>query len=96
MEELCRTHARTIVKNSLQLVEEVMEARGLYRETVKCRVVIDGGQGLLKIVASIFDSSVAPKSQDPSEKMTGVNRLLLLAGSGLPNPWFPAAVMYNQ
>ena len=48
----------TIVKNSLQLVEEVMEARGLFRETVRCRVVIDGGQGLLKIVASIFDSSV--------------------------------------
>ena len=48
----------TIVKNSLQLVEEVMEARGLSRETVRCRVVIDGGQGLLKIVASIFDSSV--------------------------------------
>ena len=86
----------TIVKNSLQLVEEVMEARGLSRETVRCRVVIDGGQGLLKIVASIFNSSVDPKSQDPSEKMTGVNRLLLLAGSGLSDPGHPAAVMYNQ
>ena len=69
----------TIVKNSLQLVEQVMEARGLSRDTVRCRVVKDGGQGSLKIVASIFDSSVNPKSQDPSEKMTGVNRLLLLA-----------------
>jgi hypothetical protein len=69
----------TIVKNSLQLVEQIMEARGLSRDTVRCRVVIDGGQGSLKIVASIFDSSVDPKSQDPSEKMTGVNRLLLLA-----------------
>ena len=85
-----------IVKNSLQLVEEVMEARGLFRETVRCRVVIDGGLGLLKFFAGIFDSSVDPKSQDPSEKMTGVNRLLLLAGSGLPNPGHPAAVMYNQ
>ena len=53
----------TIVKNSLQLVEEVMEARGLFRETVRCRVVINGGQGLLKIVAINFDSSVDPKSQ---------------------------------
>ena len=69
----------TIVKNSLQLVEQVMEARSLSRDTVRCRVVIDGGQGSLKIVASIFDSSVDPKSQDPSEKMTVVNRLLLLA-----------------
>ena len=86
----------TIVKNSLQLVEEVMEARSLSTATVRCRVVIDGGQGLLKIVASIFDSSVNPKSQDPSEKMNGVNRLLLLAGSGLPDPGHTAAVLYNQ
>ena len=69
----------TFVKNSLQLVEQVMEARGLSRDTVRCRVLIDGGQGSLKIVASIFDSSVKPKSQDPSENITGVNRLLLLA-----------------
>ena len=86
----------TIVKNSLQLVQQVMEARGLSRETVRCRVVIDGGLGLLKFFAGIFDSSVDPKSQDPSEKMTGVNQLLLLAGSGLPDPGHPAAVMYNQ
>ena len=53
----------TIFKNSLQLVEEVMKGRGLSREAVRCRVVINGGQGLLKIVASIFDSSVDPRIQ---------------------------------
>ena len=69
----------TIVKNFLQLVEQVIEAWGLSRDTVRCKVVIYGGQGSLKIGARIFDSSVDPKSQDPSKKMTGVNRLLLLA-----------------
>ena len=44
----------TIVKNSLQLVEKVMEARGISRETVRCRDVINGGQGLVKNVASIL------------------------------------------
>ena len=83
----------TIVKNSLQLVEKVMEARGISRETVRCRDVINGGQGLVKIVASIFDRSVNPKSQDQREKMTGVNRLLLLAGSGLTDPGDPASVI---
>ena len=94
--EIEKKEVVTIVKKSLQLVEEVMKARGHSRETVRCRVVIDGGLGLLKFFAGIFDSSVDPKSQDPSEKMTGANQLLLLAGSDLPDPGHPAAVMYNQ
>ena len=33
----------------------------------------------MKICVSIFDSSVDPGSQGPGDRMTGVNRLLLLA-----------------
>ena len=72
------------MKNTLAFVMEVVEARGLNVETFCCRVVIDGGQGSLKICLSIFDFNTSPavasSSQDgPGEKLTGVNRLLLLA-----------------
>ena len=74
----------TIAKNSLRLAELVIEARGLDKEKVRCRVVIDGGQGSIKVCASIFDSDTDPDilfaaQEGPGEKMTGVNRLLLLA-----------------
>ena len=74
----------TIAKNSLRLAELVIEARGLDKEKVRCWVVIDGGQGSIKVCASIFDSDTDPDvlfaaQEGPGEKMTGVNRLLLLA-----------------
>ena len=36
-------------------MKEVVEARVLNVETLCCRVVIEGGQGSLKICLSIFD-----------------------------------------
>ena len=73
----------TIVKDARALVEEVMVARGLKPETLMCRAVIDGGQGSLKICLSVFDRNTNPQvssSQEAQgEKLTGVNRLLLLA-----------------
>ena len=74
----------TIAKNSLRLAELVIAARGLDREKVRCRVVIDGGQGSVKVCASIFESDADPDivigdKEGPGEKMTGVNRLILLA-----------------
>ena len=35
----------TIVKDAKGVVERVIEARGLEKETLKCRVVVDKGQG---------------------------------------------------
>jgi hypothetical protein len=73
-----------IVKDSLRLVEKVIEARGLCRDSVMCRAVIDGGQGSLKVCLSVFDSDQDPEisfsmQEGPGEKLTGVNRLLILA-----------------
>ena len=73
----------TIVKDARALVEEVMVARGLKPETLMYRAVIDGGQGSLKICCSVFDRNTNPEVSStleaPGEKLTGVNRLLLLA-----------------
>ena len=74
----------TIFKDSKRFVEKVIEARGLNRETVKSRVVIDSGQSSLKIVLSVYDGDIDPEisfaaQEGPNEKMTGVNRLLILA-----------------
>ena len=74
----------TIVKDAVQFVEKVMQARGLTEDTVKCRVVPDGGQGSFKISMSVFHKDTDPEimfsdHEGPSEKMTGVNQLLILA-----------------
>ena len=42
------------------MAELVIAARGLDREKVRCRVVIDGGQGSVKVCASIFESDADP------------------------------------
>ena len=72
----------TVARDTRALVEKVIAARELNRDNVKTRVVIDGGQGSLKVVASVFDGEQDPEVSDqggPGEKMTGVNRLLILA-----------------
>ena len=74
----------TIAKDSKVLIEKIAEARGLNLESVKSRVVIDGGQGSLKVVVSIFDENVDPEvsfaSQEGSkEKLRGSNGLIFLA-----------------
>ena len=74
----------TIVKDAKSFIDKVIEVRGLNRATVKCRVVPDKGQGSLKIVASVFDGDVDPdisftKQEGKGEKLTGSNRLLVLA-----------------
>ena len=74
----------TVVKDSKRFVENVIEARGLNKEKVKVRVVIDAGQGSLKVAASVFDDESDPDKKEGErgsgqEKMTGVNRLLILA-----------------
>ena len=45
----------TVAKDAKSLVEKVITARGLNIDDVKTRVVVDGGQGSLKVVASVFD-----------------------------------------
>ena len=50
----------SIAKNSHCLAELVMEARVLGKERVWSRVVIDGGQGSIKVCASIFDRDTDP------------------------------------
>ena len=74
----------SIAKNSHCLAELVMEAQVLDKERVWSRVVIDCGQGSIKVCASIFDRDTDPDvlfggQEGPGEKMTGVNRLLFLA-----------------
>ena len=74
----------TIAKDSKVLIEKIAEARGLNLESLKSRVVIDGGQGSLKVVVSIFDEDVDPEVSFASqegykEKLTGSNRLIFLA-----------------
>ena len=64
--------------------KKVIEARSLNEEKVKIRVVIDSGQGSLKIAANVFDGNIDPEvmigdQEGPEEKLTGVNRLLILA-----------------
>ena len=51
---------------------------------MKIRVVVDSGQGSLKIAANFFDGDIDPEvmigdQEGPEEKLTGVNRLLILA-----------------
>ena len=72
------------MKDIKGFVEKVIEARGLDQDTVKCRVVMDKGQGSLKIVLSVFDGDVDPdisfsSQEQKGEKLTGSNRLLVLA-----------------
>ena len=50
----------TIVKDVKSFIDKVIEVRGLNKDTVKCRVVPDKGQGSLKIVVSVFDSDIDP------------------------------------
>ena len=74
----------TIVKDIKGFVDKVIEARGLDQDNVKCRVVMDKGQGSLKIVLSVFDGDVDPdisftSQEGKGEKLTGSNRLLVLA-----------------
>ena len=73
-----------IAKNSRRLVEKVSEAQKLNMGKVKCQGVIDTGQGSLKICVSIFDEDIDPKicfsdQETQGEKLTGVNRLIILA-----------------
>ena len=73
-----------IAKDSETLDEKVAEACGLDVEKIKCKMVLDTGQGSLKVCVSIFDGDIDPEicfsSQDgPREKLTGVNRLIILA-----------------
>ena len=73
-----------IAKNSRRLVEKVSEAQKLNMEKVKCQGVIDTGQGSLKICVSIFDKDIDPEicfsdQETQGEKLTGVNRLIILA-----------------
>ena len=51
----------TIVKDSKEFAKKVIEARGLNEEKVKIRVVVDSGQGSLKIAANVFDSYIDPE-----------------------------------
>ena len=74
----------TIVKDAKSFIDKVIEVRGLNKDTVKCRVVPDKGQGSLKIVVSVFDSDIDPDisftyQEGKHEKLTGSNRLLVLA-----------------
>ena len=74
----------TIVKDVKTFVQRVIEARGLDNETVKCRPVMDAGQGSFKVVLSVFDGNQDPDiafaiQEGKFEKLTGVNRLLVLA-----------------
>ena len=50
----------TIAKNFLCQAELVIEGRGLDKEKVSCRVVIDGGQGSVKVCVSIVDRDSPP------------------------------------
>ena len=73
-----------IAKDSKTLVEKVAEVCGLDIKKIKCRMVMDTGQGSLKVCVSIFDGNIDPEicfsSQGgPGEKLTGVNRLIILA-----------------
>ena len=49
-----------IVKDVKRLVKKIIEARGLNPETVKCKPVMDAGQGSLKCTLSVFDNDVDP------------------------------------
>ena len=74
----------TIVNDAKGFKDRVIEARELDPATVKCRPVVDTGQGSFKVLVSIFDSNqdldIAFAFQEGRyEKLTGVNRLLVLA-----------------
>ena len=54
------------------------------KDTVKCRVVPGGGQDSFKISISVFHKDTDPEimfsdHEGPSEKMTGIKQLLILA-----------------
>ena len=73
-----------IVKDTKSFIDKVIEVRGLNKDTVKCRVVPDKGQGSLKIVVSLFDWDINPDisftyQERKHEKLTGSNCLLVLA-----------------
>ena len=67
----------TVAKNAKELVEKIAEVRGLDLNSLKSRVVIDSGQGSLKVVVSIFNEDVEQKGS--LQKLTGSNRLIILA-----------------
>ena len=70
----------TIAKDAKRLIQKVVEARELEMDHVKCRTVIDSGQGSLKIVTSIFQGDIDQLTQEgDTEKLTGANRLIILA-----------------
>ena len=74
----------TVARDAAGLVKKVAEARGISLDNLKSRVVIDGGQGSLKVVVSIFDKNVDPEvsfggQEGVREKMTGSSRLIILA-----------------
>jgi hypothetical protein len=74
----------TVARDAAGLVKKVAEARGISLDNIKSRVVIDGGQGSLKVVVSIFDKNVDPEvtfggQEGVREKVTGSSRLIILA-----------------
>ena len=67
-----------------EFVNFVIVERALNKEVVLVRIGIDGVQGSLKVVCSIFESDYDPEitftnKEGPGNWLTGANRLLVLA-----------------
>ena len=67
-----------------EIVDHIVEERGLERDQVMVRVGLDGGQGSFKVVVSIFETGFDPeisfsKSEGPGSRLTGSQRILVMA-----------------
>ena len=73
------------LKDPVAFIEHVIKERGLDKEKVLVRIGLDGGQGSFKVVASVFETDYDPeitfasKKEGPGNRLTGSNRLLVLA-----------------
>ena len=84
------THSRNISKDVVFIrdVREhfhwILEQRGMDAKSAKFKIYIDSGEGSTKILASVIDENYDPditftSIEQPNNRLTGVNRVLLLA-----------------
>ena len=73
-----------VVKDVAELLDWVVEQRGMERSSVSVKIYIDSGEGSCKVLATVMDASHDPDIMDtsveqPGNRLTGVNRVLVLA-----------------
>ena len=73
-----------VVKDVAEHLDWVVEQRGMERSSVSVKIYIDSGEGSCKVLATVMDASHDPDIMDtsveqPGNRLTGVNRVLVLA-----------------